>query len=217
MSELNKRFLTSVLLLLILFLSFMDTKILYVILIIINFLVIDEFIKMFKKIFNINSFSYFLAIISMIIYLCYFTLVIIFFLTQSFEINKFKILFILSICISTDIGGYIFGRTIGGKKITKISPNKTYSGLVGSFVISLIIGYSFQNAYDDIILPDTNLFLVIMLISSISQAGDLIISIFKRKAKIKDTGSFLPGHGGILDRIDGVLLALPVGILIISI
>ena len=217
MSELNKRFLTSVLLLLILFLSFMDTKILYVILIIINFLVIDEFIKMFKKIFNINSFSYFLAIISTIIYLCYFTLVIIFFLTQSFEINKFKILFILSICISTDIGGYIFGRTIGGKKITKISPNKTYSGLVGSFVISLIIGYSFQNAYDDIILPDTNLFLVIMLISSISQAGDLIISIFKRKAKIKDTGSFLPGHGGILDRIDGVLLALPVGILIISI
>ena len=217
MSELNKRFLTSVLLLLILFLSFMDTKILYVILIIINFLVIDEFIKMFKKIFKVKTFSYFLAIISMIIYLCYFTLVIIFFLTQSFEINKFKILFILSICISTDIGGYIFGKTIGGKKITKISPNKTYSGLVGSFVISLIIGYSFQNVYDDVKLTVSNLFLVIMLISSISQAGDLIISIFKRKAKIKDTGSFLPGHGGILDRIDGVLLALPIGILIISI
>ena len=103
------------------------------------------------------------------------------------------------------------------KKITKISPNKTYSGLVGSFVISLIIGYSFQNVYDDVKLTVSNLFLVIMLISSISQAGDLIISIFKRKAKIKDTGSFLPGHGGILDRIDGVLLALPIGILIISI
>ena len=217
MSELNKRFLTSVLLLLILFLSFMDTKILYVILFIINFLVIDEFIKMFKKIFKMNTFSYFLAIILMIIYLCYFTLIIIFFLTQSFEINKFKILFILAICISTDIGGYTFGKTIGGKKITKISPNKTYSGLVGSFVISLIIGYAFQNVYDDIILPVSNLFLIIMLISSISQAGDLIISIFKRKAKVKDTGSFLPGHGGILDRIDGVLLALPVGILIIFI
>ena len=149
--------------------------------------------------------------------MCYFTLVIFFFLIQSFEINKFKILFILSICISTDIGGYVFGKTIGGKKLTKISPNKTYSGLVGSFVISCITGYSFQNVYDNIILLDLNLFLVIMLISSLSQVGDLIISIFKRKAKIKDTGSFLPGHGGILDRIDGVLLALPIGILIISI
>ena len=217
MSELNKRFFTSVLLFLILFLSFVDTRILYVILIIINFLVIDEFIKMFKKIFKVNTLSYFLSTVSIIIYLCYFTLVIFFFLIQSFEINKFKILFILSICISTDIGGYVFGKTIGGKKLTKISPNKTYSGLVGSFVISCITGYSFQNVYDNIILLDLNLFLVIMLISSLSQVGDLIISIFKRKAKIKDTGSFLPGHGGILDRIDGVLLALPIGILIISI
>ena len=217
MSELNKRILTSILLLFILLLSFIDTKILYVMLFVINFFVIDEFIKIFKKIFKGNTLSCFLSIILMIIYLCYFTLVIIVFLTQSFEINKFKILFILSICIATDIGGYTFGKTIGGKKITKISPNKTYSGLVGSFVISLIIGYSFQNAYGDIILLDSSIFLVIILISSISQVGDLIISIFKRKAKIKDTGSFLPGHGGILDRIDGVLLALPAGILIISI
>ena len=68
---------------------------------------------------------------------------IILFLKQSFEINKVKVLFLLFICISTDIGGYVFGKIIGGKKLTKISPNKTYSGLVGSFILPIIIGYLF--------------------------------------------------------------------------
>ncbi len=146
-----------------------------------------------------------------------FSLIILFFLNVSFEINKIKILFLLSICIATDIGGFVFGKLVGGKKITKISPNKTYSGLFGSFFLAIITGYSFDYIFSDIKILDSNILLMILLISSISQLGDLTISYLKRKAKIKDTGTFLPGHGGILDRIDGILFALPLGILLISV
>tara|TARA_A100001011_G_scaffold221106_2_gene229080 strand:+ start:201 stop:617 length:417 start_codon:yes stop_codon:yes gene_type:complete len=135
-------------------------------------------------------------------------------------INNTKItslLFILLLCVTTDIGGYVFGKLIGGKKLTKISPNKTYSGVLGSFVFSIIFG-SLYIFYLKISLNfEINYFIVIIVVSLTSQIGDLIISLFKRKAKIKDTGSILPGHGGILDRIDGILLALPIGLLLISI
>ena len=135
-------------------------------------------------------------------------------------INNTKItslLFILLVCVTTDIGGYVFGKLIGGKKLTKISPNKTYSGVLGSFVFSIIFG-SLYIFYLKISLNfEINYFIVIIVVSLTSQIGDLIISLFKRKAKIKDTGSILPGHGGILDRIDGILLALPIGLLLISI
>ena len=147
----------------------------------------------------------------------YFSLVIILFLIQSFEINKLQIMFILLICISSDIGGFVFGKIIGGKKLTSISPKKTYSGLLGSFITSYLIGLIIYNLLEVKILISLNIFIFIFLISLISQSGDLFISIFKRKAKIKDTGSILPGHGGILDRIDGILFALPVGIIIINI
>ena len=120
------------------------------------------------------------------------------------------------ICIATDIGGFTFGKIIGGKKITKISPNKTYSGLIGSYVFALFVGSLFYYIQNDIYSIDINIFFFVIIVSSISQIGDLIISYFKRKAKIKDTGSFLPGHGGILDRIDGILFALPIGIILIS-
>ena len=146
-----------------------------------------------------------------------FSLTIILFLNQSFEINKVKVLFLLFICISTDIGGYIFGKIIGGKKITKISPNKTYSGLIGSFILSFIIGYLFYYSQDNLKSIDINILFLIFMVSFISQIGDLFISFLKRRAKIKDTGSFLPGHGGILDRIDGILFALPLGIMFLLI
>ena len=124
---------------------------------------------------------------------------------------------ILFICIFTDIGGYVFGKIFKGPKLTKISPNKTYSGVLGSFVFSIIFG-SLYIFYLKISLNfEINYFIVIIVVSLTSQIGDLIISLFKRKAKIKDTGSILPGHGGILDRIDGILLALPIGLLLISI
>ena len=171
------------------------------------------FKKIYKKKFLFQSISNFLSVL----YISYFSLTIILFLSEKFIIDKFIILFLLIICISTDIGGYIFGKSIGGKKLTSISPNKTYSGSLGSIFLALIVGYIFYQIQSDLILININMFIFIILISLLSQIGDLLISFLKRKAKIKDTGSILPGHGGILDRIDGILLAVPLGLILINV
>ncbi len=215
MSELNKRLITSFFLTITILISFSNIFFLYIILFFINLIVLDEFFKMIKKIYK-EKFLIFIVMLIILIYMIYFSLVIFIFINQSFELNKFKVLFLLTICVSSDIGGYIFGKTIGGKKLTKISPKKTYSGLVGSLVLSMVMGYLFYIYSFDLFITNLNIFLIIILISILSQTGDLVISYLKRKAKVKDTGSFLPGHGGILDRIDGMLLALPIGILIIN-
>ena len=126
--------------------------------------------------------------------------------------NYRDFLFIITICIFTDIGGYIFGKIFKGPKLTKISPKKTYSGVFGGFLLSLIAGIVFIHyLYGSEKLPveDSFLFIFILFISLISQVGDLIISYFKRKAKLKDTGKILPGHGGLLDRIDGMIFVFP--------
>ena len=127
---------------------------------------------------------------------------------ESSNIEKFvTIIFILSICILTDIGGFIFGKLIGGKKLTKISPNKTYSGMIGSYLFSLIFGslfYYFQMNNLDF---EINVLIIIMAISLLSQLGDLIISLFKRKANIKDR-HYIKAMV-VFDRIDGILLAIP--------
>ena len=131
------------------------------------------------------------------------------------EQNSFKFfLFIVTICVFTDIGGYIFGKIFKGPKLTKISPKKTYAGVIGSFLLSLIAGLIFVNYLDDVPTitnaDSLTLLLPILSISLISQIGDLIISYFKRKAKLKDTGKILPGHGGVLDRIDGLVFVMPI-------
>ena len=217
MSELTKRILTSIILLSIVVISFKEIKIIYLLTLFINFFVLDEIFKILKKIFKKNKIKQLMSFILSISYMFIFSLTIILFLNQSFEINKVKILFLLLICISTDIGGYVFGKIIGGKKLTKISPNKTYSGLIGSFILSYIICYLFYYSQDNIISIDINILFLIFMVSFISQIGDLFISYLKRRANIKDTGSFLPGHGGILDRIDGILFALPLGIMFLLI
>ena len=122
-------------------------------------------------------------------------------------------LIILIICISTDIGGYLFGKLLKGPKLTKFSPNKTYSGMIGGYFISLFIIYFFIK-YSEVLLNATTkwtleIFIYIILISTVSQFGDITISYFKRLSKIKDTGKIIPGHGGILDRIDGIIFAFP--------
>ena len=121
-------------------------------------------------------------------------------------------LFIILICIFTDIGGYVFGKVFKGPKLTKISPNKTYSGAIGGFLISLSVGLFFlQYTNSDFLGKDTSKILPsILFISFVSQLGDLIISYFKRKAKLKNTGNILPGHGGLLDRIDGMIFVIPI-------
>ena len=118
---------------------------------------------------------------------------------------------ILLICILTDIGGYIFGKILKGPKLTKISPKKTYSGLIGGFLLSIGVLF-FIFSLGLLIKPqelNSNIFILILLISAISQIGDIIISYFKRLSKIKDTGKIIPGHGGLLDRIDGMIFAFP--------
>ena len=133
---------------------------------------------------------------------------------SSFEIHgrtgsPVVFLFVISICFFSDIGGYVIGRIIGGKKLTKISPNKTVSRSIGSFLFSilpLLLFYNFdQYEYSFSI----NNILFCLLISLVCQLGDLFISYLKRKAKIKDTGFILPGHGGLLDRVDGIIFAVP--------
>jgi len=118
-------------------------------------------------------------------------------------------LYILSICFFSDIGGYFVGKKIGGKKITKISPNKTISGSIGSFLFSIFPLLIFNIFHENENLFSVNNFLFCLELSLVCQLGDLFISFLKRKAKIKDTGKILPGHGGLLDRIDGIIFAIP--------
>jgi phosphatidate cytidylyltransferase len=117
--------------------------------------------------------------------------------------------FIMLICISTDVGGYFFGKIFKGPKLIKISPNKTYSGMVGGYLLSLI---SLVISMNYLVYPSTpiQLFILTFIISTVSQIGDIIVSYFKRLSKIKDTGKILPGHGGLLDRIDGMIFAFPI-------
>ena len=130
---------------------------------------------------------------------------------DSFEDIIFFI-FVLFICIFSDVGGYVIGKTIGGKKLTSISPNKTISGSFGSFIFSVLplFLFSYQNLiFLDFDLSLKNIFFC-LIISLFCQLGDLIISYFKRLSSVKDTGIILPGHGGLLDRIDGIIFAIPV-------
>ncbi len=137
------------------------------------------------------------------------------------ELEKIFFL-ILIVCISTDIGGYVFGKIIKGPKLTKISPNKTYAGLIGSYLFSVLAVYAVFNTpnivnyqinpKNDII--SLEILMLVILFSSVSQLGDLAISYFKRISKIKNTGKLIPGHGGLLDRIDGMIFTFPFGYLI---
>ena len=135
----------------------------------------------------------------------------IFNIRNEFDRDYFHLLLVVIICVSTDIGGYVFGNIFKGPKLTKISPKKTYSGVMGSFLLSLIFTNLFLDFLSNVETFEftKEMFLFILLVSLVSQIGDIIISYFKRKSKIKDTGTIIPGHGGILDRIDGMIFALP--------
>ena len=133
-----------------------------------------------------------------------------------FDNDYSYLLFVLIVCINTDIGGYLFGKLFKGPKLTSISPNKTYAGMFGSFILPLISIYLLINLSMIRIFFnfDKKLFFFIVLISLVSQLGDILISYFKRQSNIKDTGNIIPGHGGILDRIDGMIFTFPFAYLI---
>ena len=135
------------------------------------------------------------------------------------DYEYFYLLFVISLCIATDLGGYIFGKILKGPKLTSISPNKTYSGFIGAIILSIIMSlifYKYDHKFDIKIQLNLSFFILVVLISIISQIGDIIISLFKRLVKISDTGNIIPGHGGLLDRIDGMVFAIPFFYLIIK-
>tara|TARA_B110000008_G_C16847338_1_gene515311 strand:- start:172 stop:678 length:507 start_codon:yes stop_codon:yes gene_type:complete len=132
-------------------------------------------------------------------------------LRNEFNENYVYLLLVTTICVSTDIGGFLFGKIFKGPKITKISPNKTYSGMIGSFLLSVFsINFLLEVKYLNSTIELTqNLLIFTILVSTVSQIGDITISYFKRRSNIKDTGKIIPGHGGLLDRIDGMVFAFP--------
>ena len=209
LTEFEKRLMTSLILIPISIFFIVKGSIFFIFFLIISFLAASyEWIQMSKK----NNLFRLLGIIFL-----FFS----FYSAYEFRENEnYKdFLFIITMCIFTDIGCYIFGKIFKGPKLTKISPKKTYAGVFGGFFLPLIVGlvvYNYQ--YTDQIPAKGMYFLIIvLLISLISQIGDLIISYFKRKAKLKDTGKILPGHGGLLDRIDGMIFVFPFFYLIIII
>lgn len=216
-NQLKKRIYTSVILLLLLISMYYYLYILILSLIIISIISWIEFNALIYKIFSKNNaknkaFRHIFKSISLL-YLSFFSYLI---FDSMFEKNGSEIFVIYSllICINSDIGGLIFGKTFKGKKLTKISPNKTISGSIGSFFLSIILIPIFLKSFINFSLDE--LILITLFISLVSQAGDLFISFLKRNAKVKDTGDLLPGHGGFLDRIDGMLFAIPFGILLFN-
>ena len=216
--EIIKRIKTSIFLISLLTLAFYYSYILIISLIIVSIISWIEFNGMISRIFINNtlkkSFLKFSIKASSLIYLTLFSFIIFNGIMQ----NDFKLnmIYLFSICVCSDIGGFVFGKTFKGRKLTKISPNKTISGTIGSFLFSFIPLILFSNL--DYIYLEFNFMniLFVLLISFVSQLGDLFISIFKRKAKIKDTGNILPGHGGVLDRVDGIIFALPFSYLLLK-
>ena len=216
--NLFKRLITSIVLLsLLIFINFSHKYIFILSILIIGLIICLEANNLFSKFLNdkyskkttTNKLNNKFILLNIITFFYIFFV----FCNLSYEIHRSEgpifFLYVISVCFFTDIGGYVFGKIIGGKKLSKISPNKTIAGTVGSFILSifpLIIVLNFN--YLDLEFNRTNI-IFCLLISLISQLGDLFISLIKRKAKIKDTGNLLPGHGGILDRLDGIIFAVP--------
>jgi phosphatidate cytidylyltransferase len=218
-NNLLKRIITSLLLLLILFIVIFSNKFIFILsILLLGIIIFLETYNIFLKIITLNTTKQktiikkinFKFLTLNLITFCYIFFI---FCNYSYEIYRLEgpvfYLYLISISIFTDIGGYVVGKILGGKKLTKISPNKTISGTLGSFIfcfVPLIIFTNFNFLYLKINVENI---IFCFLVSLVSQLGDLFISYLKRNAKIKDTGKILPGHGGVLDRVDGIVFALP--------
>ena len=200
-NELYKRILTSIILIpLLFFIIFKGSYFFLLTLLLVFFISIIELFKLNKKLKLVNYFGLFFLIFSF--YTAYL-------LRGSTNESALNFLFVIIICISTDIGGYIFGKIFKGPKVSSISPNKTYSGIFGSYILSIISSLFFIKYFMNLKINIIDIIFLIISISTISQLGDLLISFLKRVNKVKDTSNILPGHGGLLDRIDGMIFAVP--------
>ena len=209
MNNLTKRIYTSLILTLLFILILNSQIILAFSLISFGVLSFIEFSGIIKKILKKNNFKILFFNILFFIYIFIFSYT--FFSLYNFVQLKFLLFLLLTGCIASDIGGFVFGKIFKGPKLTKISPNKTFSGAIGSVIFACatinIAVLFFLKIFD-------YKFILISIVTSIfCQFGDLFFSFLKRKAKIQDTGNFLPGHGGVLDRLDGIYLGLPVGLI----
>ncbi len=209
LKNLQKRIYTSIILLLLLFFMMINNYAMAFFLMLIGIFSVLEFFTIILKIFEKNKMKQFFYNIIFIMYI--FSFCTYFLILSSFLHLKILIFMVLLTCVASDIGGFIFGKIFKGPKLTKISPNKTISGAIGSLIFSslliLMLTYYLTKSFD--------LYTIIIgcIISISCQIGDLFFSFLKRKSFLKDSGNFLPGHGGILDRIDGILLGIPVGFL----
>ena len=210
--NLKKRIYTSLGLFIFTFLIAGSSVILIFGLIILGVLSILEFLNLTKKIIK-SKFSLFVINSFLIIYISIFCLL--FFYFTNFLQLKIILFSLLLTCVASDIGGFVFGNLFKGPKLTKISPKKTYSGAVGGYFLSIIFVFFFISYWHLFNIETSNkffdlkIFVLTLMISTVSQIGDLIVSYFKRSSKIKDTGNIIPGHGGLLDRIDGMIFAFP--------
>ena len=205
--ELTKRILSSIILMPIVLFFIVKGTFLFNFFILICLLITTyEWMKMSKT----NFFKIFGTIF---IIISFYT---IFKIRNEFDRDYFHLLLVIIICMSTDVGGYLFGNVFKGPKLTKISPKKTYSGVIGSFLLSIIFTNLFLDIYLDVKIFkfSKEMFIFVLSVSFISQSGNIFVSYFKRKSKIQDTGNIIPGHGGILDRIDGMIFAFPFSYLI---
>ena len=207
-NNLKKRIFTSLILIFFIFLIFNSLYLMISSLLILGILSILEFFNLSKKIFEKKIYS-FLSNLFFIICISIFSFF--FFLLYSFQQSKFILLVLLIGCVASDIGGYLLGKILKGPKLTKISPNKTFSGAIGSFILSCIL-FSSLIYYETKVL-NFRIIIIGLMISLFCQIGDLFFSYLKRKADVKDTGNLLPGHGGLLDRLDGIFFGIPLGFL----
>ena len=212
-SNIKKRILTSILLIALLVGMFFYSYIMIISLIIIAIISWIEFYALISKILKKNILKdKFFRFIYKTLSLFYLSglVYLIFAIESEYSNLKIYLLYSVLVAILSDIGGLVCGKIFKGKKLTKISPNKTISGSIGSFIFTTLLIPFFYKVHVDQSL--VNLFLITIIISLTSQLGDLFISLLKRKAKVKDTSDLLPGHGGVLDRIDGIIFAIPLGI-----
>ena len=211
MSEISKRILTSFLLLSLFLVALLNNYLLFLILLLCFYQIFYEFFTLLNKIFNNKYKVYFLLSLLITLFLLFYIFA---FFSYSMILGNDKdktfLLLLITISILSDVGGYIFGKIFKGKKLSKISPNKTISGMLGAYFLSFIIVILTFKSFVQI----KTLLVIIFLVSTISQFGDLFISYLKRKSKLKDTGKLLPGHGGLLDRFDGLIFAILLGSII---